>query len=136
MSDKAQKKRKKQLLAKLTGEDKPGVDFPSEKIKEILEEGRLERDAALKRRNSPPEETRTGTCVFCQGKVIGRISREYRGDPMHRIIGPGGRNQMTNVHHGFHCSRCGLRYEFPPPDEVDTYDNEHPREESEKTDQD
>lgn len=59
---------------------------------------------------APPK----GVCVVCSGEVVAKVTREYRGDPMHQIIGPGGRNQMSSVHHGWHCVSCGLRYEFIP----------------------
>jgi|WetSurMetagenome_2_1015567.scaffolds.fasta_scaffold480500_2 hypothetical protein len=61
------------------------------------------------------KDERTGTCRVCSGKVVARVTRGYHGDPRHMIFGPGSRNQMTTKHHGFHCTTCGLKYEFPSP---------------------
>lgn len=82
-------------------------------IEESMKAGHEKRLEAEKK-TKYPEDKRTGVCVFCQGKVIARMSREYFGDPMHMIMGPGSKNQFTTVHHGFHCENCGLKYEFPP----------------------
>jgi len=95
-----------------------GIDaLTPEKIKEALAEGQKRIEERQKRRDRP-HESRTGTCVVCGGQVIGSVTREYRGDPMRRIIGPGSINQMTTVHHGWHCTKCGLKYQFPP-NEID-----------------
>lgn len=74
-------------------------------VEKDQEDRRLERG-----KYAPP----TGECVVCEGKVIARITHEYLGDPMNFILGPGGRNQMSRIHHGWHCTICGLRYEFLP----------------------
>ena len=113
-------KKKPPILAELTEEQLaalPKID--PEKVKAAMEEARKDWDRYRKGPSSPPKEERTGTCVFCGGLVVGRISRKYYGDPMRRIIGPGSRNQMTTVHHGWHCQECGLKYEFPPKPKED-----------------
>lgn len=99
--------------------DNDDDDLPSvtaEDIRTAMEEAydqmEKDREEARRKRDNPVEE-RTGVCVVCNGKVVGRITREYVGDPM--IIGPGGRDQMRNIHHGWHCTKCGLKYEFPTP---------------------
>lgn len=74
----------------------------------------IEKDAEDERNGTGKYAPPTGVCVFCSGEVVAKITNEYRGDIMHRIIGPGGRNQVSRVHNGWHCTKCGLRYEFPP----------------------
>lgn len=90
-----------------------------EKIRESIEDFKKTNDW---QKSDEPRDNRTGTCMICQGKIVARVTREYHGDPMHMIIGPGSRNQMTTVHHGFHCTRCGLKYEFPPPKDLNSVD--------------
>lgn len=65
-------------------------------------------------RNKERVEEPTGVCRVCGGEVVAKVTEEYHGDPMHRIIGPGARHQMRTVHHGWHCAGCGLKYEFVP----------------------
>lgn len=86
-------------LKKLTAEDIHRM------IKESAE--RIKEDK--RKRNEPPKDERTGSCVFCEGKVIARVTRVHHGE-----LRLGGHNSMRTIHHGFHCTECGLRYEFPP----------------------
>lgn len=55
-----------------------------------------------------------GKCVFCSGPIVEMIVREFdaRSGPM--IIGPGSKHQHHDVSQGFHCTKCGLKYEFVP----------------------
>jgi 3-polyprenyl-4-hydroxybenzoate decarboxylase len=82
-----------------------------EKWKFDNEEAKIERK---KKQNESPKDDRVGECVVCNSKIIAKITSEYLGDFHHMIIGPGSRQQMTTIHHGFHCTKCGLKYEFPP----------------------
>jgi len=99
--------------------DKIAIKIPEIKMTKAEIQNWMQRmEDARKLKPDPPKEPkddRVGTCVVCEGKVVAKVTREYRGDPMHMIIGPGSRNQMTTIHHGFHCVTCGLKYEFPPP---------------------
>lgn len=90
------------------------VPLTKEQIKEMMSRFPECLREAERKRNEPPRDDRTGACVFCKGKVVARVTREYLGDPRHMIIGPGSKNQMSVIHHGFHCTKCGLKYEFPP----------------------
>jgi hypothetical protein len=62
-----------------------------------------------------PEET--SMCVACRGTVVKNTTMEYLGDYRNLIIGPGSRSQMTPVTN-IHCTKCGLKYEFLPPDNI------------------
>lgn len=88
------------------------VVIDREAIKKRMEEMRQDEEDKKHRRGkyAPP----TGICAVCGGKVVDKVTREYRGDPMRMIIGPGSRNQMSTVHHGWYCIACGIRYEFLP----------------------
>ena len=70
-------------------------------------------------------EIKKSTCVACRGTVVQQTTMEYLGDPMHMIIGPGSRNQMTRVTN-IHCMKCGLKYEFLPPEHLFDVDSEPP----------
>ena len=48
-------------------------------------------------------------CVVCGARLHIETTREYRGDPMNAIAGPGGRAQMTTVVETY-CDACGLSY--------------------------
>lgn len=52
-------------------------------------------------------------CVVCEGPLRDVTDQEYRGDPIHAIIGPGFANQLTSVRHIW-CPRCGLEYRHLP----------------------
>ncbi len=49
----------------------------------------------------------------CPGRIVEETERKYLGDPMHRIIGPGGRNQLTVVT-VLYCPYCGIQYHKLP----------------------
>jgi hypothetical protein len=55
-----------------------------------------------------------GACRVCAGPVVRVTKRVYRGDPMHAIAGPGGRNQLTTEVR-IACGECGVMYSKPPP---------------------
>lgn len=48
-------------------------------------------------------------CSVCAEPLTITKTQEYLGDPMHRICGPGSRNQNTTVVRT-HCATCGLTY--------------------------
>lgn len=48
-------------------------------------------------------------CSVCAEPLTITKTQEYLGDPMHRICGPGSRNQNTTVIRT-HCGTCGLTY--------------------------
>ncbi len=49
----------------------------------------------------------------CSGLIIEDVSYRYLGDPMHQIIGPGGRNQLTRIVKHY-CSVCAVQYAHLP----------------------
>ena len=54
-------------------------------------------------RPKPVQEHETGRCVVCGGKVVESFeSTELSA-----------RHSMTQT--GFHCEKCGIRYQFVPP---------------------
>lgn len=57
----------------------------------------------------------SSTCVVCGGPIVERVDREFdaRSGPM--IIGPASQQQFHDVSKGYHCTKCGLKYEFLPP---------------------
>lgn len=84
----------------------------AEEVRAKVEQwGKDEEDKRLMRGKYAP---RPGVCRVCDGKVVAKVTTKYLGDPMHMIIGPGSRNQMVTRNEGWHCSSCGIRYEFCP----------------------
>ena len=61
-----------------------------------------------------PEQPAEGTCVVCNGTVVEKLVSEFNPASGPLIIGPGSRGQYRNVSKGFHCTKCGLKYEFAP----------------------
>jgi hypothetical protein len=57
-------------------------------------------------------EVKTGTCGVCGGRIVEK--KGFAFDPVFGppIIGPGSRDQHTEVSYGFYCEKCGLKYEF------------------------
>ena len=53
-------------------------------------------------------------CLVCGGKLVKKTEREFDPTSGPIIIGPGSRHQYHEVSHGYHCTNCGLKYEFPP----------------------
>ena len=115
MTERKKRKVYKSPLEGLAEADKRGeIDWDKvrEEAAEAREEQRKDEEDRYHGRGkyAPPE----GVCVVCSGKAVAKITNRYLGDPMHMIIGPGSRNQMTRTHHGWHCVSCGLKYEFCP----------------------
>ena len=66
--------------------------------------------------NDPAGEFDTGVACRipgCSGVIVEDVSYRYLGDPMHQIIGPGGRNQLTRVVR-YYCSACAVAYNHLP----------------------
>lgn len=55
-----------------------------------------------------------GKCVFCGGPIVEKIVQEFNAACGPMMFGPGSRGQFHEVSHGFHCTGCGLKYEFVP----------------------
>lgn len=55
------------------------------------------------------------SCVIpaCTGHIVEDRQRRYLGDPMHFILGPGSRNQMTSTTEHY-CGECGVSYHHLP----------------------
>jgi hypothetical protein len=64
--------------------------------------------------NKPTE----GKCVHCGSPIVERIDREFIAEYGPAIFGPGSRDQFCDVSKGYHCTGCGLKYEFVPPDKA------------------
>lgn len=62
------------------------------------------------------EEKLTAKCVVCKRPLTKLSGSEYRGDPMHMILGPGSRNQMTHFTK-IYCDWCGLEYRHLPKEQ-------------------
>lgn len=73
------------------------------------------------KRNQPPA-SKTGTCVACRGLVKGEYVHGLRPGVDRRFvpIGPGSRDYYGWQFKGYHCTRCGLSYKFPPPEGIVT----------------
>ncbi len=52
-------------------------------------------------------------CVVCKMELRDETKKVYMGDPMHAIIGPGFKNQLTPVR-SIWCPRCGIKYHSLP----------------------
>lgn len=92
----------------------PAIKLTKEDIKKWLADNEKAVAERKKKQHELPKDDRIGECVVCKSEVIAKITSEYLGDFRHMIIGPGSKQQMSTTHHGFHCTKCGLKYEFPP----------------------
>lgn len=73
----------------------------------------IRREERLKERNKAPE-AKKGACVVCNGTVTGEYRSECTTDFRNVPIGPGSRDYFHWVFQGYHCTKCGLKYEFCP----------------------
>ena len=85
---------------------KPAITAPAFRV--VRPQARRPSINALRRPSIKPlgfvKEEETGSCVVCGNDVI--VSH----NSMEEVSG---RHSMTNT--GFHCSSCGLKYQFIPP---------------------
>lgn len=105
----------KEYIEKMTPEEK-------EKWRnDAMEAAKKRREEEERKRNEPPE-SKTGTCVCCGGLVKGEYVHGLRPGVDSRFvpIGPGGRQYYGWTFKGYHCTRCGLSYKFPPPEGIVT----------------
>lgn len=67
--------------------------------------------------SSSTEFLKKGTCVVCNGDVVQKITYHWRGPRRVGFDAKEKRNayNTSTAYHGYHCSKCGLKYEFPPP---------------------
>lgn len=59
-----------------------------------------------------------GKCVVCQSVIVERRVEEFNpmfGPP---VDGPGSEKQFHIASAGYHCSKCGLKYDFIPPADI------------------
>lgn len=54
-------------------------------------------------------------CVVCSGKIVADTKIEYDPATGPPIYGPGSRRQFKEKTKGYFCTRCGIKYQFPPP---------------------
>ena len=92
--------------------------FKGNKVPITAEEMRGIAQVVHKQLHGQAEDGETDTkipCVIphCKGTIIEEKNREYIGDPMHRIIGPGGKNQLSLIIK-YYCSRCKIMYHSLP----------------------
>jgi hypothetical protein len=82
-------------------------------LEKILRKGRQLADKEERERYAPKSTRKeVGECS-CGGEIIRvtKTTHEYHGDPMHMIIGPGYRNQLTQVVKiETYCTSCKLFY--------------------------
>lgn len=55
-----------------------------------------------------------GKCIVCGGNIVEDVRRKHNpvtGSPM---IGPASEHQFYDVHEGYYCESCGLKYQYPP----------------------
>jgi hypothetical protein len=68
----------------------------------------------------PPEpKIFEGKCPVCQllgkkGDIVEDITSRFNPMMGPPIIGPGSKGQYHDVHEGYHCLTCGLKYKFVP----------------------
>jgi uncharacterized protein with PIN domain len=55
--------------------------------------------------------TAEGKCVVCKGEVIAKVRKVF---PLRGALN----KQVMTFTDGWHCTKCGLKYEFRPPDET------------------
>lgn len=60
------------------------------------------------------QEVGKGVCRVCGGDIVEKIVHEFnpRSGPL--IIGPASKEQFHDIHEGYYCNKCGLKYEFVP----------------------
>lgn len=62
---------------------------------------------------SPVPKVFKGVYKVCKGDITEKITREFDATTGPPIIG-GFHNQFHDVHDGYYCLGCGIRYEFIP----------------------
>lgn len=99
----------------MTKRKKDAVPKPVKRLFDLLQQAaeRIKKDKHDRDRqvgeHHPEHGQPTGTCVVCQGLVKAKV--------VMRPLGPlrmGGVNNSVKEHKGWHCTKCGLKYEFPP----------------------
>lgn len=56
-----------------------------------------------------------GICRVCGGQIFEIIVRELDLSPGPLIMGPSSKQQQYHeASKGFHCTRCGIKYQFVP----------------------
>lgn len=98
-------------------ETKPKFIGPTGLTKEQLERIAKEGKEIAKNLFKPKEIIikEHGKCRLCDSSVVNDTTREYNPRSGPPIMGSGSRNQYHEVTHGYYCSNCGLKYQFPPP---------------------
>ena len=82
-------------------------DF-SERLEEAVKNANIDPDADL-----GTVATKAPCQANCKGTIVRETTRQYIGDPMHAIIGPGYEHQLTTIVE-LYCSRCGIMYHHLP----------------------
>jgi len=65
-------------------------------------------------REESEEKEIVGSCMVCKGDIIKDVATEFNPMSGPLIIGPGSRQQFSEVLRGYYCTGCGLKYQFPP----------------------
>lgn len=81
-----------------------------ELMKKIAEDNK-ERE---RKKNAAPEMP-TGTCVICGGQVVAKQEQKTHRDGPFVLGGPPPKRYWKM--HGYHRTKCGLKYEFVPPNQ-------------------
>lgn len=85
-----------------------------EKMREILKDGIAKRVEAERERRAAPK-VENGKCIICKGVVSGEYLQRADRDWMHIPIGPASQDCFYWEFQGYHCTKCGIKYEFLPP---------------------
>ena len=56
-----------------------------------------------------------GKCMVCEGRIVELFVEEYNPMTDLPVFGPRSENQFREVNKGYHCEKCGLKYQFVPP---------------------
>jgi hypothetical protein len=91
-------------------------ELEPKQIEEFWKRFHEEKKERERKANLPPELP-TGVCVVCKGEVKAEHRRESSwGLRGMRIGGPPPVLSWKML--GYHCTKCGLKYEFPPPEGI------------------
>jgi len=93
-------------------------DLDVDRIREIMAQSAKDWEERERKRRLPPEMPK-GKCVICKGVVEATHSKQYAPGEM-KIGGPPPPFSWKLL--GYYCTRCGLKYEFLPPELLEAKD--------------
>ncbi len=60
------------------------------------------------------EKATKAICKVCGGPIVELLEVEHDPKSGPPVYGPASRRQFNEVSKGFHCKKCGIKYQFPP----------------------